>query len=207
MERQEPQGEENGDLLTNLSSLHLQNPQNPQTPLAHTPGHPQNPQGLPPNMPNMSAMELQMQLQSRNMMGGHHGGHHHGGHHGHPRPPSRPPMTSLDSHNMFPSLPRSLHEELISQQQAKLRGLVPGGHSPSPLSPMIGGVATVPHSSQVPPVIHATPTNSSNEMLSKLTPSVYSHPTGNLYFFLLFLDYFIIQPGPKLGTYSTNYLL
>ena len=186
MERQEPQGEENGDLLTNLSSLHLQNPQNPQTPLAHTPGHPQNPQGLPPNMPNMSAMELQMQLQSRNMMGGHHGGHHHGGHHGHPRPPSRPPMTSLDSHNMFPSLPRSLHEELISQQQAKLRGLVPGGHSPSPLSPMIGGVATVPHS-QVPPVIHATPTNSSNEMLSKLTPSVYSHPTGD------FLVYFITQ--------------
>ena len=190
MERQEPQGEENGDLLTNLSSLHLQNPQNPQTPLAHTPGHPQNPQGLPPNMPNMSAMELQMQLQSRNMIGG----HHHGGHHGHPRPPSRPPMTSLDSHNMFPSLPRSLHEELISQQQAKLRGLVPGGHSPSPLSPMIGGVATVPHS-QVPPVIHATPTNSSNEMLSKLTPSVYSHPTGDFFSATFSLLY-----------YSANYL-
>ena len=51
----------------------------------------------------------------------------------------RPPLTALDAHNMFPSLPRSLHEELLSQQQAKLRGLVP---SSSPmLSPMVGGTA------------------------------------------------------------------
>lgn len=70
-------------------------------------------------------------------------------------------MTSLDSHNMFPSLPRSLHEELISQQQAKLRGLVP---SSSPmLSPMIGGMP---------------PGASNADALSKLTPSVYSHPTA-----------------------------
>ena len=166
MERQEPQGEENGDPLTNLSSLNISQNQIPHQPPS-TPHN--NPQNLPPNMPNMSAMELQMQLQSRNFGGA---GLHH------PRPPSRPPMTSLDSHNMFPSLPRSLHEELISQQQAKLRGLVPGASSPM-LSPMIGGhVATAPHP-QVPQV--ATPQNSSNsnDMLSKLTPSVYSHPTGN----------------------------
>ena len=171
MERQEPQGEENGDPLTNLSSLNISQNQilPPQTPSTTQ----NNPQNLPSNMPNMSAMELQMQLQSRNIGGV--GGHHpHPGHH--PRPPSRPPMTSLDSHNMFPSLPRSLHEELISQQQAKLRGLVPGASSPM-LSPMMAGVATAPP--QVPPA--ATPQNSSNsnDMLSKLTPSVYSHPTGN----------------------------
>ena len=71
---------------------------------------------------------------------------------------SRPPMTSLDSHHMFPSLPRSLQEELLSQQQAKLRGLVPS--SSSPLSPMMAGVSPSPHD------------------LSKLTPSVYSHPTA-----------------------------
>ena len=111
MERQEPQGEENGELNTNV-----------------------------PTMPMSAAMELQMHLQQQRGL----------------RPPSRPPMTSLDSHNMFPSLPRSLHEELISQQHAKLRGLVP---SSSPmLSPMIGGI---------PP----------GTDMSKLTPSVYSHPT------------------------------
>lgn len=139
MERQEPQGEENGDpLLTNLTPSSIAS-----TPL--------------PNMPMSSsaaaAMELQMQLQSRHFnaaMSRQQPGLH---------PPSRPPMTSLDSHNMFPSLPRSLHEELISQQQAKLRGLVP---SSSPmLSPMVPGAIGVMDTS-----------------MSKLTPSVYSHPTA-----------------------------
>ena len=78
-------------------------------------------------------------------------------------------MLSLpDAHNMFPSLPRSLHEELLSQQQAKLRGLVP---SSSPmLSPMVSGAVSTPPQ----PVT----TLSAEAMLSKLTPSVYSHPTA-----------------------------
>ena len=73
MERQEPQGEENGDLLI---------PMNPQA--------------------NMHIS----QLEARHLGGS-------------VRP--RPPLTALDAHNMFPSLPRSLHEELLSQQQAKFR--------------------------------------------------------------------------------------
>ena len=111
MERQEPQGEENGD-LSNLS-MHMPHPVHAQS-MGHNP------------------MEMRMRG-------------------------TRPPMTSLDSHHMFPSLPRSLQEELVSQQQAKLRGLVP---SSSPLSPMMAGVSPSPHD------------------LSKLTPSVYSHPTA-----------------------------
>ena len=74
MERQEPQGEENGDLLI---------PMNPQANNMHI-----------------------SQLEARHLGGS-------------VRP--RPPLTALDAHNMFPSLPRSLHEELLSQQQAKFR--------------------------------------------------------------------------------------
>ena len=115
MERQEPQGEENGDPLN-----------------------------INPHMHPAQSMGAATPMEMRGLRG------------------SRPPMTSLDSHHMFPSLPRSLQEELLSQQQAKLRGLVP---SSSPLSPMMAGVSNPgPHHH--------------HHDLSKLTPSVYSHPTA-----------------------------
>ena len=157
MERQEPQGEENGDPLANLA--------------AHV--NQVSSVSLPPNAgPSMpiTSMELQMQLQQqRHMANAGHGGIRA------PIPGSRPPMTSLDTHNMFPSLPRSLQEELISQQQAKLRGLVP---SSSPmLSPMIGGMAQPPGPGNSSIVVSSGAVSNS-DMLSKLTPSVYSHPTA-----------------------------
>lgn len=144
MERQEPQGEENGDipLASTTSSI-------ASTPL--------------PTFSNMhiSPLELQMQLhqnrniqRDRDLRGARMAGHHPGAH-------GQVPMTSLDSHNIFPSLPRSLHEELLSQQQAKLRGLG-----------VLGQMSSGPSGGSLSPMI-ATPSE-----MSKLTPSVYSHPTA-----------------------------
>ena len=171
MERQEPQGEENGDPLNNM----MMNPMMTGPPPPGLGGGPNNIHhglGGGPNNIHMSQLEARHLAAVAAASTG-------SGNNVIRQP--RPPLTALDAHNMFPSLPRSLHEELLSQQQAKLRGLVP---SSSPmLSPMVGGTAvsavTQPPNHPQPPQSSVPPaTLSAEAMLSKLTPSVYSHPTA-----------------------------
>ena len=198
MERQEPQGEENGDPLAGLAHLNRSiasstsasvtsiPPAAPTASSASTPGILQNANPSPGVNANstrdpmhFSPMELQHRL-ARPIASS----------------PRAPPMTALDAHNTFPSLPRSLHEELLNQQLHK-RGL--GHHSPmagpggpggglGPPGPPAGYMAgsggglspmivpsSAPSSSSITAVAASAPDAAS--VLSKLTPSVYSHPS------------------------------